>query len=131
VSRSACVESEQLPCNRYLQTFLTFLKQERGFADSTIINRIRSLTPFLGWLAGRGTTLSEVTPGHHFRILHHRRWKRTSISFTRAVSALVLSLCPQSGLVSGRHCRIYRCAAPLYPRKSSARANVGRGEAAA
>jgi hypothetical protein len=64
VQISMCLESEQLPCNRYLQTFLTFLKQERGFADSTIINRRRSLSPFLAWLAGRGTPLSKVTPGH-------------------------------------------------------------------
>jgi hypothetical protein len=42
VSRSACVESEQLPCNRYLQAFLTFLKQERRFADSTIMGKLQS-----------------------------------------------------------------------------------------
>jgi len=30
--RSACIEQgEQFTCNHYLQSFLTYLKQERGF----------------------------------------------------------------------------------------------------
>jgi len=38
---SACIE-QQFTCNHYLQSFLTYLKQERGFADPTIANRRRS-----------------------------------------------------------------------------------------
>ncbi len=33
--------------NHHLQQFLAFLKHERGFADATIVNRKRSLKPFL------------------------------------------------------------------------------------
>ena len=34
--RSACIEQgEQFTCNHYLQSFLTYLKQERGFVDPT------------------------------------------------------------------------------------------------
>ena len=44
MSRSRRVEqNELLPFNHHLQLFLTFLKQERGFADDTIVNRQRSL----------------------------------------------------------------------------------------
>ena len=49
--KSTPVEQIELsPYNRHLQEFLTFLKQERGFADATIVNRKRSLKPFLAWL---------------------------------------------------------------------------------
>jgi len=51
VSRSMLDEqSEPSPYNHHLQQFLAFLKQERGFADATIVNRNRSLKPFLAWL---------------------------------------------------------------------------------
>jgi hypothetical protein len=50
VSRSCVQPDEQLPNNDYLQEFLTFLQQEKGFADATIVNREHSLRPFwLGW----------------------------------------------------------------------------------
>jgi len=45
-----------------LQPFLTFLKLERGFADATIVNRERSLNPFLGWLVAQDVPLSTVSP---------------------------------------------------------------------
>ena len=46
MSRSMLAEqSETSPYNHHLQEFLTFLKQERGFADATIVNRKRSLEP--------------------------------------------------------------------------------------
>jgi site-specific recombinase XerD len=43
-------QGETSPHNHHLQQFLNFLKQERGFADATIVNRQRSLKPFLAWL---------------------------------------------------------------------------------
>jgi hypothetical protein len=43
MDKSTHVEQiEQSPNNRHLQEFLTFLKQERGSADATIVNRKRS-----------------------------------------------------------------------------------------
>jgi hypothetical protein len=40
VSRSMPAEQgEPSPYNHHLQEFLTFLKQERSFADATIVNR--------------------------------------------------------------------------------------------
>jgi site-specific recombinase XerD len=63
VSRSMLAEqSETSPYNHHLQEFLTFLKQERGFADATIVNRKRSLEPFLAWLVAQGVPLSSVSP---------------------------------------------------------------------
>jgi hypothetical protein len=51
VSKSKYTEQgEPLPRNHHLQQFLTFLKQEKAFTDATIINRERSLKPFLAWL---------------------------------------------------------------------------------
>jgi len=50
VSKSTHSEpGESSPYNHHLQQFLTFLKQERGFAEATILNRQRSLKPFLGY----------------------------------------------------------------------------------
>ncbi len=61
--KSTLVEqAEQLPYDNHLQEFLPFLKQERGFADVTIVNRQRSLKPFLTWLVGRCIPLSAVSP---------------------------------------------------------------------
>jgi site-specific recombinase XerD len=51
-----------LPFNHHLHQFLTFLKHERGFADATIVNRERSLKPFLGWLVAQDVPLSTVSP---------------------------------------------------------------------
>ena len=53
-------QAEQLLHNANLQEFLTFLKQERGFADATIVKRERSLKPFFS-LPGR----TRRATGHH------------------------------------------------------------------
>ena len=50
------------PYNHHLHQFLTLLKHERGFADATIVNRERSLRPFLAWLVARDVPLSTVSP---------------------------------------------------------------------
>jgi site-specific recombinase XerD len=63
VSKSMPAEQgESLPYNHRLQQFLTCLKQERGFADATIVNRKRSLTPFLAWLIAQDVPPSTVSP---------------------------------------------------------------------
>ena len=63
MSRSIhAAQGESLPYNHHLHQFLTFLKHERGFADATIVNRERSLKPFLGWLVAEDVPLSTVSP---------------------------------------------------------------------
>src|SRR5271156_1724979 len=77
-------QAEQLLYNHYLQEFLTSLKQERGFADATIVNRNRSLKPFLAWLVVQGVQLSAVSPvtiTKYFTSAVAGRWKRTTVSF--------------------------------------------------
>jgi len=85
VSKSTHAErGEPLPRNHQLQQFLTFLKQERGFTEATIVNRKRSLKPFLAWLVGQCIPLSAVSPvvtTKYFTSAVAGRWKRTSISF--------------------------------------------------
>ncbi len=70
--------------NHHLQPFLTFLKQERGFADATIVNRQRSLKPFLDWLVAQGVPLSGVSPvviTKYFTSAVAGKWEQTSVSF--------------------------------------------------
>jgi integrase/recombinase XerD len=77
-------QAEQLLYNRHLQEFLTSLKQERGFADATIVNRQRLLKPFLAWLIGQCIPLPAVSPvviTKYFTGAVAGRWKRTSVSF--------------------------------------------------
>jgi site-specific recombinase XerD len=77
-------QGEQLLYNHHLQEFLTSLKQERGFAEATIVNRKRSLKPFLAWLLAQGVPLCAVSPTvitKYFTSAVAGRWKRTSISF--------------------------------------------------
>ena len=85
MSKSMLTEQrESLPYNHHLQPFLTFLKQERGFADATIVNRERSLKPFLGWLVAQDVPLSTVSPvmiTKYFTGAVAGRWKRTTVSF--------------------------------------------------
>jgi hypothetical protein len=72
------------PYTHHLEEFLSFLKQERGFADATIVNRKRSLKPFLAWLVRRGAPLSTVSPvviTKYFTGAVAGKWKRTSVSF--------------------------------------------------
>jgi integrase/recombinase XerD len=85
VSKSMHAEQNQpSPYNHHLQQFLTSLKQERGFADDTIVNRQRSLKPFLTWLVGQCLPLSAVSPvviTKYFTSAVAGRWKRTTVSF--------------------------------------------------
>ena len=85
MSRSKhAAQGASLPFNHHLHPFLTFLKHERGFADATIVNRERSLNPFLGWLVAQDVPLSTVSPvtiTKYFTSAVAGRWKRTTISF--------------------------------------------------
>src|SRR6266581_2138056 len=85
VSRSThAPQGEPLPYNHHLHQFLTFLKHERGFADATIVNRKRSLKPFLAWVIAQDVQLSAVSPvtiTKYFTSAVAGRWKRTSVSF--------------------------------------------------
>ena len=77
-------QGEPLPYNHHLQEFLNFLKQERGFAEATIVKRKHSLKPFLAWLAGQGVPLSTVSPvviTKYFTGAVAGKWQRTSVSF--------------------------------------------------
>jgi integrase/recombinase XerD len=77
-------QSEPSPCNHHLREFLSFLKQERGFADATIVNRERSLKPFLTWLAAQDVPLSTVSPvviTKYFIGIVAGQWKRATVSF--------------------------------------------------
>jgi hypothetical protein len=124
-------EIEFSPYNHHLQDFLNFLKKERGFADATIINRKRSLRPFLAWLVAQGVPLPAVSPvviTRYFTGIVAGRWKRTHRLVSCTVSAVVFSLCQQPRLVRGGHRRVHRCTPGLHVRKSAARAVVGRGE---
>jgi site-specific recombinase XerD len=78
------LQVEPLPYNHHLHQFLTFLKHERGFADATIVNRRRSLKPFLAWVIAHDVQLSAVSPvtiTKYFTSAIAGRWKRTSVSF--------------------------------------------------
>jgi site-specific recombinase XerD len=85
VSRSThAEEGESLPYNHRLHQFLTCLKHERGCAEATIVNRARSLKPFLGWLVAQDVPLSTMSPGvitKYFAGILAGRWKRTTVSF--------------------------------------------------
>jgi ParB-like chromosome segregation protein Spo0J len=62
MSRSIHVaQGVSLPYNHHQHQFLSYLKQERGFADATIANRERSLKLFLGWLVAEDVPLSTVS----------------------------------------------------------------------
>ena len=84
MSRSIhATQSDSLPFNYHLHQFLTFLKHERGFADATIVNRERSLKPFLSWLVAQDLPLSAVSPvviTKYFTSAVAGRWKRTTES---------------------------------------------------
>ena len=63
---------------------LSFLNRERGFADAAIVNRGRSLKPFLEWLLAQNVSLVTVSPvviTKYFTSSVAGRWKRTTISF--------------------------------------------------
>ena len=134
MSRSIhAAQGESLSYHHHQHQFLAFLKHERGFADATIVNRERSLKPFLGWLVAEDVPLSTVSPlviTRYFAGIVAGRWKADHRLVPGTVSALVFSLCQQSRLVRGGHRRVHRCTPGLHVRKSAARAAVGRGEKA-
>ena len=66
-------QGERSPYEHSLQKFLTFL-----------VNRKRSLKPFLAWLVAQGVPLSSVSPvviTKYFTGAVAGRWKRTTVSF--------------------------------------------------
>ena len=91
--------------NHHLQPFLTFLKQERGFAEATIVNRQRSLKPFLAWLVAQGVPLSSVSPvviTKYFTGVVAGQWKRTTVSFHGSTRAGGFLDSPAEGIVLER-----------------------------
>jgi site-specific recombinase XerD len=57
--------------------------KDREFADATLVNRQRSLKPFLAWLIAQGVPLSAVSRvviTKYFTGTVGCRWKRTSVS---------------------------------------------------
>ena len=84
MSKSMQKQRELSHHNQHLQQFLTFLKKERGFADATIVNRERSLKPFLAWLVAQDVSLSTVSPvviTKYFISAVAGKWRRTTVSF--------------------------------------------------
>lgn len=74
---------ETLPYAGFLAEFLAHLKEERGFSEATIINRSRSLKPFLRWLEEKRVRLSGVSPATisaYFSSAASGRWKRNTVS---------------------------------------------------
>ena len=133
MSRSMLAEqSETSPYNHHLQEFLTFLKQERGFADATIVNRKRSLKPFLDWLVAPGVPLSSVSPvviTKYFTGAVAGRWKRTTVSFhVQSLHSFFRYASSRGWCVAGIAESID--APRLYIRKSAAGPVVGRREEA-
>ncbi|MGO9679549.1 MAG: tyrosine-type recombinase/integrase [Candidatus Sulfotelmatobacter sp.] len=67
----------------FLAEFLAHLKEERGYAEATIVNRRASLKPFLRWLEEKGVRMSRVAPATisaYFSSAAAGRWKRNSVS---------------------------------------------------
>ena len=66
-----------------LAKFLAHLKEERGYAEATIVNRSASLKLFLCWLEEKGIRLSGVSPvtvSAFFSSAAPGRWKRNTVS---------------------------------------------------
>ncbi len=118
---------ETLPYAGFLAEFLAYLKEERGFAEATIVNRSASLKPFLRWLEEKGLRLSGVSPGDNLRLLQQCSWpveaKHRLIAC--AIFAHVLPLCWQSRLVHRGNRGFNRCTAAVHIRESSARTELG------
>jgi hypothetical protein len=131
MSRSIhAAQGESLPYNHHLHQFLTFLKHERGFADATIVNRERSLKPFLGLAGRRRRATVHSVAGGDYQVLHRYRGGPVEADHRLVpctVSALVFSLCQQSRLVRGGHRRVHQRTPGLHVRKSAARAPDDRG----
>ena len=79
---SSVVPTRSVPGDEALNDLVRTLHDERGFAEATLQNRRRSLTPFLAWLGARGrswqaTTLEDVTA----YLASHPRWSRATVAF--------------------------------------------------
>ena len=73
----------ELPYEKSLKEFFTFLREERGFARATIVGHKHSLKPFLFWLIRENIPLSGVSPcviSNYFSSEVAGRWKRASVS---------------------------------------------------
>jgi integrase/recombinase XerD len=76
-------KTEQLPYEKFLGEFFAFLRDERGFADATILGHKHSLKRFLSWLVRQDIPLSAVSPkviSTYFSSEVAGRWKRVSVS---------------------------------------------------
>jgi len=79
--RPAVPRRRELSGEEALDDLLRTLRDECGFAEATLRNRRRSLTPFLAWLAARGrawqaTTLEDVTA----YLASRPQWSRATIA---------------------------------------------------
>lgn len=76
-------DRKELPYRKSMGEFFAFLRDERGFAEATILGHKRSLTPFLTWLLQKGIPLSTVSPrviSNYFSSEVAGRWKRVSVA---------------------------------------------------
>jgi integrase len=74
---------EELPYEKFLGEFFAFLRDEKGFAEATILGHRYSLKPFLAWLLRENIPLSAVSPrviSTYFSGEVFGRWKRVSVS---------------------------------------------------
>jgi len=75
--------TEELPYAEFLGEFFAFLRDERGFAEATILGHRRTLKTFLSWLVRESIPLSAVSPqviSKYFSREVVRRWKRVSVA---------------------------------------------------
>ena len=76
-------EKEDLPYAQFLGDFFSFLRDERGLAETTINGHKRSLKLFLSWLNRVGVQLRDVSPktiSTYFSSEVAGRWKRVTVS---------------------------------------------------
>ena len=74
---------EDLPYAQFLGDFFSFLRDERGLAETTINGHKRSLKLFLSWLNRVGVQLRDVSPktiSTYFSSEVAGRWKRVTVS---------------------------------------------------
>jgi len=78
-------ETHQLvPFAAELDAFLRYLREERGFAETTVIYRRRSLRLFFQWLSERHGSIAAVSPREitqYFSLGRPRPWKRATVKF--------------------------------------------------
>ena len=131
MSRSIhAAQGESLPYNHHLHQFLTFLKHERGFADATIVNRERSLKPFLAWLVAQDVSLSTVSPVVITKYLISAmagKWRRTTVSFHVQSLRSFFRYASSQGWCTAGIAESIDAPPALHLRKSAARPVVRRG----